>query len=169
MLQTLPNFQVRLLADEPRALPHIAAWLFHEWWCRNPENGLHTVVARLEECMNRDRLDLTLVCFSGDVPVGTVSLTRSDMSSRPDLTPWLAALYVAPEFRCRGAGSLLVNDALRHAARVGERKLYLFTMNAGPFYLDRGWKEAGRESVEDCEAVILERSTYSPATAPALS
>ena len=44
--------------------------------------------------------------------LGTVGLWRCDLISRQDLYPWMAALYVAPEARGRGAGGK--TTAARH-------------------------------------------------------
>jgi GNAT superfamily N-acetyltransferase len=51
------------------------------------------------------------VAFLDDTPVGSVSLIASNMDTRPELTPWLAALFVLPQYRRRGVGTALCGDA----------------------------------------------------------
>lgn len=53
--------------------------------------------ARLRERMNDDKLPLTLVAFEFDNFIGTALLFVSDMEDRPELTPWLAAVFVKEE------------------------------------------------------------------------
>jgi len=45
------------------------------------------------------------VLLVDEVPVATASFVHPDLPSRPNLTPWLAGVYVQPEFRCRGFAS----------------------------------------------------------------
>jgi GNAT superfamily N-acetyltransferase len=52
----------------------------------------------------------TFVLFDGDRAVGTAGLMRSDLESRPDLTPWLGGLFVEPAFRARGHATALVRQ-----------------------------------------------------------
>ena len=57
------------------------------------------------------------VLFDQDEPVGTAGLVREDLETRPDLTPWLAGLFVRPEFRGRGHATALVRRVEAFAAR----------------------------------------------------
>ena len=55
--------------------------------------------------------------------VGTVSLVKEDMVGRDEeLGPWLAALFVPPEARGSGAGTLLVNAAAALARRMAKQQ-----------------------------------------------
>ena len=52
----------------------------------------------------------TFVLFDHDRPAGTAGLVRQDLETRPDLTPWIAALFVEPAFRGRGFATALVRQ-----------------------------------------------------------
>ena len=80
------------------------------------------------------------VAFVEARPVGTVSLIECNMDTHPELTPWLAALYVLPEYRNRGIGKALVHRCEREAMGVSFRRLYLFTSEARNYYTRLGWK-----------------------------
>jgi GNAT superfamily N-acetyltransferase len=99
---------ISYLLDYPQYLPKVANWIFDEWGYLIPDLTLQEVVSRLQTQLNRDSIPLTLVAVYNDLPVGTASIILQDMSSRPDLFPWLASVYVVPEFRNQGIGSQLV-------------------------------------------------------------
>lgn len=51
--------------------------------------------------LNRDRIPLCVVAWSGDRPCGTVSLDVQDLAIRPNQGPWLVNTFVHPDFRGR--------------------------------------------------------------------
>jgi len=71
--------------------------------------------------------------------MGTVSLIENDLESRPQLSPWLASLYVRPEFRGKGLGSSLIKEMIIKASESGERSIFLYTETADKYYADKGW------------------------------
>jgi GNAT superfamily N-acetyltransferase len=83
----------------------------------------------------------------GERFLGTASIIHSDSDGRPDLGPWLAAVWVETDARERGVGAALVERAADNAFGLGINRLYL---QAGhlrrPFYEKRGWR-AHEESV----------------------
>jgi predicted N-acetyltransferase YhbS len=56
----------------------------------------------------------------------------------PDLTPWLAAVYVMPEYRRRGVGAALIQAVVEKAA-LGVETLYLSTVGREEYYASLGW------------------------------
>ncbi|QXM24130.1 GNAT family N-acetyltransferase [Elioraea tepida] len=81
------------------------------------------------------------------MPVGTASLAAEDADSCPDLTPWLASVFVVPDRRGRGYGRVLV-AAVECAARLGGfSMIWLFTDKAAGLCASLGWCPAG--SVKD--------------------
>ncbi len=67
------------------------------------------------------------------------SIFVQDMSTRPDLTPWLAGVFVAPDQRGKGIGSALVQAIEAKALELGISRLYLFTPDKQHFYARLGW------------------------------
>ena len=70
--------------------------------------------------------------------VGSASLIAQDMDTRPELSPWLASVYVAAEHRRQGIGSALVRRVAQEAAALGVETLYLFTPDQEHFYARLG-------------------------------
>lgn len=96
------------------------------------------------------------VLFDDGQPVGTAGLVRSDLDARPDLTPWLAGLFVEPAFRGRGHATALVRQVEAFALAASVPVLWLYTSTAEPLYLRLGWQRAGLEQ-ENGQAVVLMR------------
>lgn len=71
--------------------------------------------------------------------IGCSALLTNDLVSRQDLMPWLACLYVAPEFRGRALGARLLAHGIEEARLLGFRSVYLFTDHAG-YYEKYGWQ-----------------------------
>jgi predicted N-acetyltransferase YhbS len=130
---------IHLLSERPEALPQVASWLFSEWGHLTEGNSLEKTVIRLQKSLQCDQMPLTLVACNGKEPLGTVSLIEIDMTTRPELTPWLASLYVEKEFRKKGVASLLIESVLEEAKKLNIPKLYLFTHDQQNFYSHRGW------------------------------
>ena len=104
---------------------------------------LHDVLEFLKKT-NKDRLPITYVAIENNECVGTVSLFENDLSTRRDLSPWLASLVVRHDCRNRGVGEKLINFAHGEAKALGYKKLYLKTENQGSFYGKRGWRYIGK-------------------------
>jgi GNAT superfamily N-acetyltransferase len=68
-----------------------------------------------------------------------VSLVAHDLASRPELTPWLAGVFVVPQARRRSHATRLteaVEEACRSAAIP---TLWLYTLTAERLYARAGW------------------------------
>lgn len=82
----------------------------------------------------------TLVLLVDDEPVGTASLTAHDLEERPDLTPWLAGVFVAPHARGRGYAAQLVAAVEGEARKASISTLWLYTNMAERIYARVGWR-----------------------------
>ncbi len=116
------------------------------------------IAARTREARSRG-VPCAWVALVETVPVGTVSLIESNMDTRPDLTPWLAALYVLPQYRRMGIGKALVRQCESEAHDAGFSRLYLYARWARQWtYYERlGWVALAREQYEGRSVLIMER------------
>ena len=105
-----------------------------------PDVTFEALVSEFEERTVDHKIPETFVAVKDTKLVGMASIVKHDMSTRKDLSPWLAAVYVAPEFRNRGIGSRLVRTVMQEADTLGLEMLYLFTPNRIRFYSRLGWK-----------------------------
>lgn len=127
------------LADCPQHLSTIAEWIFREWGHQIPGLTYEQQERIFLNHLRRDAIPLTLVALHEGRPVGTASLQVTDMTTRPDLSPWLACVYVPPEERGKGIGSAIVKSAETAGKKLNIPKLYLFTPDKEKFYLRLGW------------------------------
>jgi N-acetylglutamate synthase-like GNAT family acetyltransferase len=86
---------------------------------------------------------------------GSAMLIAHDMDIRMDLTPWLAGVFVALDYRRRGIGSTLVRRVVESAAQLGEKRLYLYTPSAEQMYLRLGWSAIERTQYRGKEVVVM--------------
>ena len=82
---------------------------------------------------------------------------RSDLDSRPDLSPWLGGLYVEPAFRGRGHAARLVCEVEEAARAASVSTLWLYTLNAEALYLRLGWQHAGVEQEDGRDVLLMRR------------
>jgi GNAT superfamily N-acetyltransferase len=146
---------IAYLADHPEFADDLAMWSWTEWRVLFEASGRGLEDARrsYRERAQRDALPLALVAFAADRLVGTVSLVVHDLATRPEITPWLASLFVVPEWRRRGVASMLVERAIEEARRLNLPTLFLWTSSAEALYGKLGWRVA--ERTEHCGKNIV--------------
>jgi GNAT superfamily N-acetyltransferase len=127
----------QLTLDEP-AFEIVARWRYDAFFA---DNGITFERSRddLRAWMRGLGYETALLAEVDGRPAGSCLFVRDEIDPKHDLTPWLAALYVAPAFRNRGIASALVRAIEQHARHVGCRELHLYTVTAEPLYTKLGW------------------------------
>jgi ribosomal protein S18 acetylase RimI-like enzyme len=120
----------------------VAGWLYEEWIKGKVE--FDELSLHMKHFAQKEGLPKTFIAFYGKKPVGTVSLWRNDLPLRQDLTPWLAGLWVTPDFRGNFVGHQLVYHTIKEAKKQNYKKLFLVTDIVG-FYEKMGFKFEGKE------------------------
>jgi GNAT superfamily N-acetyltransferase len=149
---------ITLLADAPQHLPILAGWIYDEWHRHRPGETLETTAEMLRNMLRRDAIPLTLVALDGTEPVGTASLYLHDMPERPELSPWLAAVYVPPARRGAGIGAALVRAIEVVARDLGVGRLHLYTPDREAFYTRLGWRTVEQTYYDGHAVVIMSKS-----------
>ena len=154
--------KIEYLADHPEALPILARWLHEEWGHLRPGDSLEARQARLQNYANRDRIPLTVVALDEGELLGSASLVVHDMETRMELTPWLAGVFVAQQYRRKGIGGALVRRIMTEAGKLNVPLLYLYTVHSEKFYAGLGWTLLERTAYREQQVVIM---TFTPTTA----
>ncbi|OAI20562.1 GCN5 family acetyltransferase [Methylomonas lenta] len=144
------------LMHEPQHIPILAAWHHQEWAHLNPGASLEKRIQKMQAYLSDEWLPSTYICKRGGQLIGSAAVVACDMDSRPELTPWLASVCVAPTFRCQGVGSKLVQHAMHQARQVGVGKLFLFTPDQERFYQALGWTTIAEEIYRDCSVKVMQ-------------
>jgi predicted N-acetyltransferase YhbS len=153
--------EIKYLADHPEMIPELADWFFHQWGYLRPGSSVEDFAAGIRTHLNRDELPLSLVALDGPETLGSASLRQHDMSTRMDLSPWLASVYVAAEHRRRGIGAQLVSAIEEKARELGFATLYLWTPDKEEFYARLGWSVVQRTEYRQENAVVMQKQLAS--------
>ena len=132
------ELQCGYLADHPELLDVVAQWAHVEWFAAEGSSRAEALDAYRARCQ-RDQLPLTLLAWEADRVVGMVSLIYDYGPDDDTELPCLGGLYVVPEQRKRGIGRQLCASVVAAAARLGLRRLTLFTQDHAEFYARLGW------------------------------
>jgi GNAT superfamily N-acetyltransferase len=132
-------FTISDLRQQPEFFEPVADRVWQAWW---QPNGypLATIRGRLEENMQDAPIPLALVAHDGSTFLGTASVIASDLDERPDLTPWVAAVWVEERVRGQGIGAALVDAAAHASFSLGFARVYLCARaRMTGFYERLGW------------------------------
>ncbi len=151
----MASLRIEQLAKRADLLPVVAAWIYDEWWQDVEGAGVAKLTDLLRPHLVPDQIPLSLVALLDALPVGTASLLAHDVGTEqwPQLSPWLAAVYVVPEYRHRGIGGALVNEMAAQAGAMGIEVLYLLTNEREDFYSQLGW-----EVFDRTDSTVMSRS-----------
>lgn len=136
---------MRLRADDPNA-EIVAGWTFATWGHLHPGLTQEQAVERLKAECGQAGVPSIFVAMRGETPVGTASLIADDMSIRREFAPWLASVFVVPEWRGQGIASVLVRRVEAEAIENDIAHFYLYTPDQQALYRRLGWQDV--ESLE---------------------
>lgn len=142
------------LSDRPEFFDSVADRIWRAWW--KPHGvPLAYITARMTEGLASGVLPRAFVADVGGVFAGTASVIASDLDERPQYTPWVAAVWIEPEFRSRRIGRKLIAHAASYALSTGVQEVYL---TARPLrrslYEELGWRVV-EEGVGDLDFTVL--------------
>jgi predicted N-acetyltransferase YhbS len=144
------------LGDRPSWLPTLARWHYDQWGALTGASSFDDYVARLAEAAAGRAVPSVLIAVSDGALLGSATLVAADLPPRPELTPWLAQLFVAPARRRDGVGAALVHAVLQRARQCDYPCVYLYTSGTLPRYYDRlGWRVVETLSYRQHERTVM--------------
>ncbi len=145
------------LKDKPDTLTTLALWHQDEWSYLNPGETLEDRISRMQLYLNVNFIPSTFIAVDNKL-LGSAAIIAQDMKTRPQLTPWLASVFVEPGSRQNGVGSKLVLHAMQQAKNAGIKTLYLFTPDNKAFYLRLNWSIMYTEQYHGHEVTVMQTS-----------
>jgi GNAT superfamily N-acetyltransferase len=147
---SLTNLTISDLRDRPEFAGDVADRVWRAWW--QPKNYPLAHIERLvSDNLGSGALPFAVVGHDEKTFMATASVIVSDMEDRPQYTPWVAAVWVEPQFRGKGVGSAIVTRAAALAFERGFETVYLCALpEKCGFYEALGWMliEDGRNGNE---------------------
>ena len=101
---------------------------------------LEDEIKRLEDFVADSSQQVALMASYDGVPAGTCLLAPMELAPCHPVSPWLAGLYVAPDYRRQGIGRVLVRATEQQARQRGNRQIYLYSDDAVAYYEKLSWR-----------------------------
>jgi GNAT superfamily N-acetyltransferase len=153
---------IESIAARPDLIETVARWQFDEWGQLEPGDSLAARRGELSAQVSKPgSIPHTFVALDGDEPIGSASVVAQDgevVRASPrqrDLTPWLASVYVRPQWRGRGVATALAGHVMAQVAAMGVMRLYLFTADAQKLYERVGWQVLGTDTYNGLTLTIM--------------
>jgi N-acetylglutamate synthase-like GNAT family acetyltransferase len=146
------------LSCEPQHIPTLALWHHRQWQDLNPGRTLEHRIAAMQSYLGDDLLPSTYIYKHQQQLAGSAALIVSDMDNHPELSPWLASVFIDERFRRQGIGSSLVKHVMQQAQQSGISQLYLFTPDRADFYLQLGWTKMADEDYRSQKVTLMRAS-----------
>jgi GNAT superfamily N-acetyltransferase len=143
------------LKNLPEFVPTVAKWIYLEFPHEFANFTLEGWTRQFSD--SQEEACTTFVAIEDGQVLGTASLDKEDLPPRPELSPWLVSVYVLPEARARGLGSLLIQKVEDEALKQGYSRIYLHTSDYQSFYLKRGWKTLETLNYWELELMVMIR------------
>jgi len=147
------------LRSKPQFIPTLAAWHYEEWSHLYPGETLEGRIKRMEEHLGTAPIPSMYIWADGQNVIGSAAIVKHDMETKPELTPWLANVYVHADYRRSGVGTALVNHVVQKACELGYDQLFLYTPHKEDFYLKLGWHTVAKEEFYGEDVTIMKIET----------
>ncbi len=151
------RMEIAYLADHKEVIPLLARWFYQEWAYLHPGRSLADVEQLIGARTNTNKIPVALVAFDNQELLGTVCLKVHDMDTRPDLSPWLAGLYVSAPRHRQGIGAALVSSIEKKAYELGVKMLYLYTPESEIYYSNLGWQVKERPQYHGYPVSLMQK------------
>lgn len=131
------------LSNHPELVETLGESIYNQWeeMYKKQEKSVADVVETVRSRAVSDSIPLTMIAIESGVLLGSVTIKENDFADHPDLTPWIAGVFVLPEQRGRGIGKGLVLHAEKIAAdKFSVSELFLYTGSASGLYSQLGYE-----------------------------
>ena len=136
------------LRESPEQTGRVLSWALELWADRYPNYSRqdwadfyqHSAYADYE-AWKGDGQELVYLAMRGEELVATIGIVDFDeLDEFRELTPWIAAFIVNPDFRGQGIGTRVLELLENRARSLGIKRLHLWTEDQADFYGKRGYR-----------------------------
>lgn len=132
------------LAENKAFIAELAELHHAAWQHLNPALTLEGRAKAIAKAAKLEGIPSIFIAVSGDQLMGSAAIVQNDMVTKPDLSPWLAAVYVKEAFRQQGVARKLIARCEAEAVRSNAKTWYLYTEFASTLYEKIGWRHLDR-------------------------
>ena len=148
--------QVEYLADRVQLIPELARLHFEEWSYLRPGETLEGRTKRLRRSCGKG-LPTVIVGLLNNELCGSAMLVAQDLEACPRLTPWLAGVYIKPQYRNKGLAVELIARIIEEARALHFPHLYLYTPGNTRLYEHLGWAVHEHHVHHGTQVVVMSR------------
>ena len=148
---------IETLSDRPDLIDLTTRWAWNEWGLKSGRS-LASDLERAQALVDAAGFEKTFILLEDDIPAAMASLVRADLDERPDLTPWLAGVYVNPPYRGRGHAVRVVSQVEQAAIAEAVGALWLYTSTAPGLYRKLGWNDHEQIDRPSGRSIIMHKS-----------
>lgn len=147
--------QISELRHQPQFFDSVADRIWQAWW--NPGGySLEYVSNFLSEMIKGERVPFAIVAHDGDEFIGSALAVASAMDTRPQYSPWVAAVWVEPQARLKQVGRTLVGHATHMLFQRGFARVYICSVpELLTFYTRQGWQPIEHDVGERHQTVYI--------------
>jgi GNAT superfamily N-acetyltransferase len=132
------RFFISNLRERPEFFPTVADRVWNFTW-KAKGVSLADVSSGLRDLISTEAFPFAIVAHDGERYVGSTLAIASDMDERPEYTPWVAAVWVEPEYRGQNVGRSLVSYAAEKVLQTFQRVYLCARAERHDFYARQGW------------------------------
>jgi len=158
---SLDKMRIVNLNDEPWHIARLSQWHHREWVHFYPDEQVADFARELDACRGEQLVPSTFIATDGRL-LGSASLLAADLPTHPELSPWVASVYVRRAARGGGVGSALIRHIMDVATCGGLSSLYLFTPDRVELYQRLDWVEIGREVYQGIPVTLMQVDLGTP-------
>lgn len=141
MNEPQPDISISNLKERPVFLETVANRMWREWW-KSKDKTEQDVVNGVKAVLDKGPFYNGYVAIKNGAYAGSALVIPSDMKERPDLSPWIGAVFVEPEQRNQGVGTAILAHAVQQTFKQGLENIYLCaTQKNALYYEKRGWEK----------------------------
>lgn len=146
---------------DPAIRIKVASWSHRAWSIDFPGDTEQTYLDLYEQASHEaSTLPYVCVAIEGDgAVIGTATLVADDeLPGFEDSSPWLAAVWVEPQFRAAGVANAMVKHVEATAALLGYKQLFLYTHDQQSWYLRHNWEIIGVGALAHHTVTVMQKA-----------